>query len=163
MRNLLFFRYFAYSLLIIVFAVLQGTPNILPEICGSKPLLLICVAVSIAAVEDKIPALIFGAVCGAVIDISTYGAIGFFAMTLTLVCYFEAHIFSTYFISGFLQTMVFALPAVVCVIGVYFLIFKVGIPQSGVLFINHYVSRMIYTFIMTVPTCFIIRLINKNT
>lgn len=163
MRNLLFFRYFAYSLLIIVFAVLQGTPNLLPEICGSKPLLLLCIAVSIAAVEDKIPALIFGAVCGAVVDISTGGAIGFFAIVLTSVCYFEAHIFSTYFISGFLQTMVFALPTCISVIGLYFLIFKIGIPQSGVLFVNHYISRMVYTFVMTVPTYFIIRLVNKNT
>ena len=163
MRNLSFFRYFAYSLLIIIFTVLQGTPKLLPEICGGKPLILLCLAISISSVEEKIPSLIFGAVCGAVTDISTGGAIGFFAILLTLLCYFEAHIFSTYFISGFLQTTVFALLAVPIVIGLYFLIFKTGIPDSGVLFVNHYISRILYTFVMTVPTYVIIRFVYKNT
>lgn len=165
MKNLSFFRYFAYSLLIVVFSVLQGTPNLLPEILGGKPLLLFCFVISIASVEDKIPSLIFGAVCGVVVDISSGGTIGFFAIILTLMCYFESHIFSTYFISGFLQVMVFALASIPLVIGVYFLLFTVfaGIPDSGILFVNHYISRIVYTFVMTVPVYFVTRFIHNST
>lgn len=165
MKNLSFFRYFAYALLIVVFSVLQGTPNLLPEILGGKPLLLFSFAISIASVEEKIPSLILGAVCGVVIDILSGGTIGFFAIILTLLCYFESHIFSTYFVSGFLQVMVFALVSIPLVIGVYFLLFTVfaGIPDSGILFVNHYISRIVYTFVMTIPIYFVTRFIHNNT
>lgn len=165
MKNLSFFRYFAYALLIVVFSILQGTPNLLPEICGGKPLLLMCLAISIASVEEKIPSLIFGAVCGVLIDISSGGTIGFFAIILTLLCYFESNIFSTYLISGFLQVMVFALLSIPLIIGIYFLLFTVfaGIPDSGILFVNHYISRIVYTFVMTVPVYFVTRFIHNST
>lgn len=165
MKKLLFFRYFAYSLLVILLCVLQGTPKLLPEIFGGKPLLLVSLAVAIASAEEKIPSLIFGAVCGIITDISAGGTIGFFAVTLTLICYFESHIFSTYFVSGFISVMVYALVCVPVIIGVYFLLFTVfaGIPDSGILFVNHYISRILYTVVSTIPIYFIIKAIHGST
>ncbi len=165
MKKLLFFRYFAYSLLIILLYVLQATPMLMPEIFGGKPLLLLCLALSIASVEDKIPSLIFGAVCGIITDISAGGTVGFFAILLTLICYFEAHIFSTYFVPRFISVTVYTIIFIPLLIGLYFLLFTVfaGIPNSGVLFVNHYISRIVYTIVMTVPTYFIIKLVHRNT
>ena len=48
MRNLGFFRYFSYSLLVILLYILQATPNLMPELFGSKPLLLLPLALAIA-------------------------------------------------------------------------------------------------------------------
>lgn len=158
-KNLTFFKYFAYSLEIILLSVLQSTPNLLPEFFGSKPLLLVPLALVIASKEDKIPALIFGAVCGLVTDLATGGVIGFFAISLTLVCYFEAHIFSTYFASNLLTTLLVSVVAIPLMICLYFLIFKVivGVPDSSILFVNHYISRIVYTFIMILPLYFLVR------
>ena len=62
--KLSFFRYLAYALEILIFCVLQDTPKLMPEIFGAKPLLLAALALSIAAFENKIPSLVFGALCG---------------------------------------------------------------------------------------------------
>lgn len=164
MRNLGFFRYFAYALLVILIYVLQATPNLMPEIFGSKPILLLPLALSIASVEEKIPSLIFGAVCGGLTDLASGGGVGFFAVTLTLMCYFEAHVFSTYFVPNIISASVYAAGAIVLSVGAYFLIFKVmaGVPDFGILFVNHYISRIIYTFVMFIPVCLITRFIHKS-
>lgn len=155
--NRTFFRYLAYALEILIFYVLQGTPNLIPEFFGSKPLLLIPVAITIAARENKIPSLIFGAVCGLLTDIGGSGGVGFFAILLTVLCYFEAHIFESVFVPSFLTVMIFSLGASVGLIGLYFLIFVVlsGTGELGYLFVHHYISRIVYTFVMTIPFYFI--------
>lgn len=162
--NLNFFRYFAYALEIIILAVLQGTPNLIPEFFGSKPILLIPAALAIASKEDKIPALVFGAVCGIFADISGEGYIGFFAILLTLICYFESHIFKTFFVSNLFSVVVISAIVIPLMIGLYFLIFTVfaGVTDSGTQFINHYISRIIYTFIMIIPLYFLNSFIYKN-
>ena len=156
-RKLLFFRYFAYSLEIILLYVLQSTPNLMPEIFGSKPVLLVAVALSIASREDKIPSLIFGAVCGIFADTATGGGVGFFAIALTLVCYFEAYLYSVYFVPTILTVMIISVVVIPLLISVYFLLFRVfaGVPDSGTLFVNHYISRIIYTLITVVPLYFL--------
>lgn len=163
-QNLTFFRYFAYSIIIILLIVLQSTPDLFPEIFGSKPLLLIAMALSIASKEDKIPSLIFGAVCGVLTDIATGGSIGFFAISMTLICYAESHIFSTYFASNLLSVLIVGIITVPLLISLYFFVFTVlsGISDSGALFVNHYISRIIYTFLMIIPMCFVCRFLYKN-
>ncbi len=163
-KNLLFFRYFAYALEIILLYILQATPKLMPEILGSKPILLVAIALVIAAREDKIPSLIFGAVCGALADTVTGGGVGFFAITLTLICYFEAHIFSTYFVPAFLTVMVFSTVAIALLVSVYFLLFKLlaGVPDSSVLFVNHYISRIVYTLVTVIPLYFLNGFLYKN-
>lgn len=155
--NLTFFRYFAYSLEIILLYVLQSTPNLFPELFGSKPLLLVPLALAIASKEDKIPSLVFGAVCGVFTDIATGGSIGFFAILMTLVCYAQSHVFSTYFASNLATTMIVSVIVIPILISVYFLVFKVfaEIPEVWVLFVNHYISRIIYTIAMVIPLYFI--------
>ncbi len=151
-RRLVFFRYLAYSLEVVLCLVLQGTPKLLPEFFGAKPVLLVALALSIGAIENKIPALIFGAVCGALTDLATGGTVGFFAITLTLVCYLEAHIFSTYFVPGLLPASIvsaIAVPAVLCLHFLFFTVFA-GIEGFWVLFANHYISRIVQTFLATV-------------
>ena len=163
MRNLGFLRYFVYALLVAVLYVLQATPKMMPEILGSKPLLLLPLALSIASVEDKVPSLIFGAVCGALTDIASGGGVGFFAVLLTLICYFEAHIFSTYFVSNIISASAYAAVSVTVLIGLYFLLFRLisGVPDAHILFVNHYISRIIYTIVMFIPLCAVTRFIHN--
>ena len=92
MKNLVFFKYFSYSLLVILLYVLQASPNLMPELFGSKPLLLLPFALAVASVENEVPSLVFGAVCGSLTDIAYGGGVGYFAIILTLVCYFESHV-----------------------------------------------------------------------
>ncbi len=155
-----FFRYFAYALEILIFYVLQGTPNLIPEFFGSKPLVLIPIAVSAAAWENKIPALVIGAVCGLLTDIGSGGSVGFFAITLTLLCYAEAHIFENYLVPSFLTVTIVCFAAALLEIGIYFLLFR--LPSGGdwgYLFVHHYISRIVYTFVLIIPFYFLNKLL----
>ena len=163
-KKLSFFRYFAYSLLIILLLVLQSTPKLFPEVFGSKPLLLVAFSLCIASKEDKIPSIIFGAVCGMFTDIATGGNIGFFAILLTLICYAEAYIFSTYFKSSLVSVLIVGIIAIPILIFSYFLIFTVfaGVSDCWIYFVNHYISRIIYTFLMIIPLYFVHGFLYKN-
>lgn len=162
--NSRFFRYFAYTLEILVFYVLQGTPNLVPEIFGSKPLFLIPIALTIAARERVVPSLIFGAVCGALTDIGSGGSVGFFAITLTLVCFAEVSIYENYLVPSFLTVSIISVISVPCIIGMYFLLFRffAGIEECGYLFVHHYISRIVYTLLMTIPFYYINRFLYRH-
>ena len=64
-----FFRFFGYSLLLIILYVFQGSGFIIPEIFGGRPLMLISLALCIASFENTLPSVIFGALCGVLTDI----------------------------------------------------------------------------------------------
>ncbi len=162
--NRTFFRYFAYSLEILICYILQGTPKLIPEIFGSRPLLLIPIAIAIASKENEIPSLIFGAVCGVFTDIATGGNIGFFSILMTLICYFEANILKTYFVSNFRTVLIISAITVPLIICLYFLVFTViaGIENPVFLFVNHYISRIVYTLVMIIPFYFLNKFFYKN-
>ena len=152
-------RYAAYSLEIILLLVLQGTPELIPEVFGGKPVLLVSFALGIAAVEEVVPSLAFAAVCGALADISAGGTIGFFAVSLTLLCYALCCLTRYYFSGGAAIAVVLCLAATVLILGARFLLF--ALPQGGAeLFVSHYISRMIYTFAATVPLYFLNRFLS---
>lgn len=164
MKNLVFFKYFSYSLLVILLYVLQASPNLMPELFGSKPLLLLPFALAVASVENEVPSLVFGAVCGSLTDIAYGGGVGYFAIILTLVCYFESHVFTTYFVVNLFSAAVYSAIATTLSIGLYFLIFKVlaGVPDWQILFVNHYISRIVYTFVMFIPVGLLVRFLHKS-
>lgn len=161
--NRSFFRYFAYSLEILIFYVLQGTPNLVPDILGSKPLFLIPIALTIAARERVVPSLVFGAVCGVLTDISSGSSVGFFAIMITLVCFAEVSIYENYLVPSFLTVGIISVVSVPCIIGIYFLFFRffAGIDDCGYLFVHHYISRIVYTLVMTVPFYYLNRFLYR--
>lgn len=147
-----FFKYLAYALEIVILYVLQDTPNLIPQLFGGKPLLLVVLAISIAARENQIPSTVFGAVCGVLTDISG-GGIGYFGIMLTLVCYFEAELFKKYIVVSFRMVLLYAVAASAVLVGLYFVIFRMlaGVEGAGELFVSHYLSRMVYTLVCIVP------------
>lgn len=157
-----FFKYLAYALEVVVLYVLQDTPNLLPQIFGGKPLLLVVLAISIAARENQIPSTVFGAVCGVLTDISG-GGIGYFGIMLTLVCYFEAELFKKYIVVSFGMVLLYAVAASAVLVGLYFVIFRMlaGVEGAGELFVSHYLSRMVYTAVCVVPLYFLNRFLHK--
>lgn len=159
-----FFRFFGYSLLLIILYVFQGSGFIIPEIFGGRPLMLISLALCIASFENTLPSVIFGALCGALTDISLDGSIGYFAFALTIVCYAENFVFSKYFVPSFVTVIVFSFAAVMTVMLIYYLLFVLiaGLDSGCVLFVRHYISRILYTFAVTIPLYFLTAFLNKN-
>lgn len=159
-----FFRYLAFALEITLLWVLQSTPKLMPEILHAKPLLLLAAALSFAVCEDVVPSVILGAVCGVLADLSAGGTVGYFAVAFTLVCFAQASLLDTYLNRNALTCSVLSLGSVVAVLGLYFVFFKLfaGIPDSGTLFVGHYLPRMGYTFLTFFPLYFLNRFLKKS-
>ena len=157
--NRAFFRYLFFGLEILLMWVLQSTPKLMPEILGSRPFLLLAAALSFAACSKAAPAVILGAVCGALSDISANGTIGYFSVAFTLVCYASAMLLDTYLNRNALTSAVLAFGSIAAVLLLYFLFFRVfaGVPDCGALFVRHYLSRIGYTTLTFFPLYFLNR------
>lgn len=162
--NRAFFRYLAFGFEILLLWVLQSTPKLMPEVLGSKPFLLLAAALSFAACSKAVPAIVLGAVCGALSDISANGTVGYFSVAFTLVCYAAAMLLNTYLNRNALTSAVLALGSIVAVVGLYFLLFRLfaGVPDSGALFVRHYLSRIGYTALVFFPLYFLNRFISSK-
>lgn len=144
-------RYVAYGLEILILYILQGTPVFLPEIAGGKPLILIPVALTIAFFENEIPAMFFGLASGALLDIGTGGNIGYYTVMLTIICFAIGVIFRDYMVVSFLNAMAFCSAISVGLICINFVVFYIfsGKAEAGTYFVNHYISRIIYTIVIS--------------
>ncbi len=160
-KKLIVLRYFVYGIEILIFYILQGTPNLIPEICGGKPVLLICTALTVAAFEKEVPALFFGLTCGVLCDLAISNTIGYFTIVITALCCLESIIFNSIMVKSFLNTMLYTFCSCVVAIGLYFVFFYIfkGYGNIVYYFVNHYISRIIYTFICIIPIYFLNMLI----
>lgn len=141
---------------ILLLWLLQSTPKLFPELFGVKPFLLLAAAVSYAVCAEAVPAVIAGAVCGVLADISV-GGVGFFAFAVTLLCFALSRLLHTYINRNVLSCAVLAGGGIAAVLGLYFLLFRLfaGVPGSGMLFAGSYLPRMAYTFVCFIPLYFL--------
>ena len=147
-----FFRYLAYAMEIIVVSVLGATPGLLPEIYGAKPALLVCVALTAAVYEREIPAMVIGAVCGALIDLGYSNAIGVFSVALTVLCFVVGYAANNLIVAKLTNFLIYSFFAVGGLFMLYFLVRFVweGVDDRWTFFVNHLLSRMIQTYIWSV-------------
>ena len=156
-----FLRFFAYSLEIIILYILQGTPLLLPEIFGSKPCLLLPVALTIAVFESETVAMAFGFVCGLLTDIGFSGKIGFYTVVLTLICFAIGYCARNFFVTNLLNASIIGIGTIALLIIIHFWLNVAvqEIPEAGTQFVKHYISRIFYTGAFFVPLYFLGRLL----
>ena len=163
-RRYTVFRYFAYSLELLLLFILQTTPRLMPEILGSKPLLLLPAVITIAFFEYEIPAMFFGLAGGIMLDLGYSDNIGFFAVTLTLSCFFIGLVFRDYLVISFFNALAFN--AIFCsgLILLFFLFGYVFAGKGDILFYfsRHYISRIVYTFVCGIILYFLNRFLYKS-
>ncbi|MBR1534171.1 MAG: rod shape-determining protein MreD [Ruminococcus sp.] len=152
-----FFRYLAYAMEIVLLYVLGTTPDLLPQLFGAKPTLLLCVALTAAIFEREIPAMVIGLVCGVLIDLGYSNSIGLFTITLTVVCFIVGDAANNLIRATFLNFLLYAFVAVGGIFMLYFLIRVVwaGVDNYWDYFMNHLLSRMVQTFVLSIPIYFV--------
>lgn len=150
-RKLKILRYIIYSIELLVLFIIQGTPNLIPELFGGKPSLLLPAAITIAMFESQIPALLFGTMGGLLTDIGNGGIIGFFAIIMTLFCYFTSYLTSEIILTKLSIALVISIISVSITMSLHFLFFYVlcGYGESEYFFTHHYLSRILYTIALT--------------
>ncbi len=156
-----FLRYFAYSLEIIILYVIVGTPGFLPEIFGSKPCILLPVALTIAVFESETVAMSFGFVCGVFTDIGFSGKIGFYTVILTLLCFAIGYCARNFFVTNLLNASIIGIGSIALLILIHFWLYVTlaDVPEAGTYFVRHYISRIIYTGAFFVPLYFLGKLL----
>ncbi|HCA04447.1 MAG TPA: hypothetical protein DEO32_00965 [Ruminococcaceae bacterium] len=160
--NRAFFKYLAYALELVLLAVLQSTPRLLPEIFGAKPFLLLALALSVTAFEDFIPSIIFAALCGIISDLNSGGTVGYFAVTLTIVCAVIHYFRGTYLNATMFTFIITSLAGAAAVLILYFIIFRAFGGGSWELFLSRYISRVILTLLASVILYIINGFIHKS-
>lgn len=156
-----FFRWLAYAMEIIVAYALGSTPNLLPDLFGAKPTLLLCVALTAAIYERELPAMVIGVVCGMLIDLGYSNSVGFFTIALTIVCFIVGYAANNLIVATFRNFLLYSLAAVVGLFLLYYLVRFVwgGVEDRWTYFVSHLLSRMIQTFLCSTIFYFLNRLI----
>lgn len=162
MRKMIFFRYLCYSLEIILTYILGTTPDLLPDIFGSKPCLLLPLALTIAVLEPELPAMFFGLSCGVLTDMGYSNSIGTFALSLTIVCFIIGFVANNFLSANFYNVMLTAVVVITALISLHFLFTYGGTKDAGVYFVNHYISRIVQTILCTIPMYFINRFVHST-
>lgn len=153
------FRYIAYAVEMVLAFVLLSTPNLLPDIFGAKPALLLGIALSIATFEREIPAMIFGMVAGALMDFGYSNALGLFTIALTVVCFLIGWVANNLVKAN---PMNYLLTAAVVIGGLYMLYFGIEfyhVADRWTYFQAHLISRMIQTLLWSAVWYFVNRFV----
>ena len=145
-------RYVAYGLEILIFYIIQGVPDLIPQVLGGQPLLLIPVALTIACFENEVPAMAFGVACGAMMDLGVGTHIGFYTIALAIICFFIGYCAENYFNTKLLIVLIISATVIPVLISLYFVINYIfaGYSNIGYYFVHHILATMAYTFV-TVP------------
>ena len=146
---------------LLLIASLNGAAGLLPELFGGRPLLIVSAALAAAACEDVSAAVIFGAVSGALADISSSGGIGFYAFALAVCGYALPTLMRSRFRSNPPSALLLILCFAAAVITARYLVsaFRSGLFDSAVLFARHGISKIFLTFICAVPLYFFDRMV----
>lgn len=155
------FRYIAYAMEIIAAYALGNTPNLLPEILGAKPVLLLCVALTAAIFEREIPAMVVGVVCGVLIDLGYSNSIGLFTIALTIICFVVGYAANNLIVANLRNFLLYSFLTIGGLFLLYFLFFFIipGIEDRWTYFARHIASRMVQTFLCSILFYYLNRLI----
>ncbi len=159
-----FFRYLSYAIELILCFVLCTTPRLMPELFGAKPVLLICVPLTVAIYEREIPAMVVGLAAGLLADLSYTDNIGLFTITLTVICFIVGYAANNLIVATFLNFLLYAAVAVGVIFMLYFLVRFViaGVEDMWFYFKMHLISRMVQTFLYAIPFYFLNRFIYNS-
>lgn len=144
-------RYFAYFLEIIIFYILDQTPNIIPNISGIKPTLLIPVLFMIALFEGEKVGFVFGIFIGFLLDISFSWSIGFFTIIMSVSGYIIGLIARRVVKSNLSTAMIISAISIFFIYSLHFLFYYLinGYGNNLYAFTFHYIPRMAYTMLIS--------------
>lgn len=147
MEKLKVLRYFAYTIEILVFYMVQETPGLVPDLFGARPVLLIPIALSIAMFEKETAAMVFGLLCGLLIDFGAGGVLGFHGLLLSVICYSVGLIAANLIQTNFLTAMITSVISTGCVVLLQWVFFYLlfGYSHAAYALTAHYIPRFFYT------------------
>ena len=92
------------------------------------------------------------------------GNIGYYSLMLTIICFGVSLVFRDYMVVSLRNAAAFIAAVSTALIGIHFLLFYLiaGKGEAGYYFLNHYISRIIYTIITGIGLYFLNRALYKG-
>lgn len=142
-----YFRYFAYTIELLVFFMVQETPGLIPALFGARPVLLIPVALSISMFESETAGMSFGLLAGLLIDFGTGGVLGYYGLLLSVVCYGIGLITANLIQTNFLTAMIIAIVITAALSLLHWVFFFVLFNYEHPVYalVAHFLPRFCYT------------------
>lgn len=148
-------RWALYAAELLLLFVLQETPGLMPMLMGVKPMLVLSAVLTMAMLEDGIPAMMLGLFSGLLCDLGGGSPMGYHALVFGLLCFFlsslcgtrmQIHLYTcvlmglwTAFLPVFLDWLLLYMAA--------------GYSLPGYALINAYLPMYFYTLLM-IPVCY---------
>lgn len=150
------FRMFAYAIEILTLNAVIQTPKLIPLFFTTKPSILLVLAVSISLVEGELMGTVFGLVSGIFMDISLFGSIGFYSITVTILCFFIGKVSRDVINNNITSSLVVGIIGVVLFAFVEFIFLYVFKGYGNVLYavVYRYLPKLGYTLIF-VPVVYL--------
>lgn len=143
-------RCFAYALEAFIFFFVQQTPNLNICVFGVKPIFLIPICITVAMFEKDSLAIVFGTLCGVLMDFGFLGTIGVNSFLLPVLCYLLNLLCVNVIRVNILTAALTSMFLVFIVLGLHFIFYYLlqGYEYALYVFVNKYLPRMLYTWLL---------------
>jgi rod shape-determining protein MreD len=154
-------RCLLYAVELFVLFLISETPGMMPRLLGVRPLLLLPAAMTIALLEDEWMGLAFGLFAGLLMDFGAGTVLGFYAVTLGVLCYFTGLLAVNLIRTNVLTAMLTAAVAIWAVLSLQFVFFYLlkGYADAGYAYQYRYLPLMLHAFVPTPLLYFLNKLI----
>lgn len=159
----IYIKRFVLGFIIVLAAVLQNTPDVMPAMFSANPMLLIPVVVSIAMFESEIVSMVFGLIAGLLWDMTASEGHFFHSLILCVSAFFISMLVRRRVRNTLFGSMVMSFAVVFIHNTLYWLLFVfVPHPQgAGGAYFSFYFVSCIYTVLLGIAVYLIIRPIEK--
>ena len=143
--------------------VLQETPGLLPFVMGAKPMLVLAAALTIAMVEDCVPAMAFGIFAGFLADFGSGSVMGYHALVFGVLCFLLSGLCGTRIQIHLFTAILMGLWSCAAAVLLDWLVLYVarGYSLAAYALLNAYLPIYFYTLLMVLP-CYGLQFLNRR-
>lgn len=156
-------RWALYAVQLLLLFVLQETPGLLPPVMGAKPMLILAAALTIAMVEDCVPAMAFGIFAGLLADFGGGSAMGYHALVFGVLCFLLSGLCGTRIQIHVFTAILMGLWSCAAAVVLDWLVLYVarGYSLAAYALVNAYLPIYFYTLLM-IPLCYGLQYLNRR-
>lgn len=148
-------RWALYAVQVLLLFVLQETPGLLPFIMSAKPMLVLAAALTIAMVEDCVPAMAFGIFAGLLADFGGGVPMGYHALVFAVLCFVLSGLCGTRIQIHLFTSILMGLWSCAAAVLLDWVLLYVarGYSLAAYALLNAYLPIYFYT-LLTIPACY---------
>jgi len=151
------------AVILLIFAVLQNTAGLFPQIFGARAFILIPLITAIAMYERDIPGMLYGLFAGALWDVVAGGGDlnAIFLVTVGFIC---GTLINTIMRNNFATHLLLTAFTVLIYVTCYWLYHFVfmGLDRAFLTYISFYIPSAVYTLVLSTPIFFIVMAIENH-